>query len=226
MPVATTTAILAGGALLGGVASAVSANSAANAQKDAAYAGMQATERARNQARADLQPFTQTGVSANNLQADLYGFNGPEAQARAKAQFQTDPGYQFSFDEGQRAVQGSAAARSSTLSGGTLKALTDYGIGRGNQAYGQWYDRLDALSNRGQSSAAGQANITQQAGRDTANLWGDYGAARAGGALGVGNAITGSLNSALQGYGYTQGYGGGQAGYGGTAKSLFDSGRF
>jgi hypothetical protein len=198
---------IGGAALIGGIASGVSANSAANAQKDAAYAGMQATEKARQEGRADLRPFVESGYDANELQADLYGFNGPEKQAAARARFQSDPGYEFQRSEGLRAVEGSAAARGSAISGGTLKALQTYGTGLADQSYGTWYDRLSQMASRGQASAAGSADISQRAGAQTAGLWSDYGAARAGGALGVGNAITGSLSDAMKGYGYAKGKG-------------------
>lgn len=215
MPVATTTALLIGGALAGGIASSVAASEAADAQKDAAMAGMDATERARVEARNDLRPYVETGYDANALMADLYGFNGPEAQTAAQGRFRTDPGYQFQMSEGLRAVEGSAAARGSALSGGTLQALQSRGQGIADQSYGNWYSRLSDMGRQGQASAAGSADISQRAGAQTAALWGDYGAARAGGALGVGGSISDSLSGAMKAYGYGAGrYGGGGDGSG------------
>lgn len=207
MPIATTTALILGAAAIGGAASAVSANEAADAQKDAAVAGMDATERARREGRADLRPFVESGYNANTLMADAYGFNGPEKQAAARSRFQSDPGYEFQRSEGLRAVEGSAAARGSALSGGTMKALQSYGTGLADQSYGNWWDRLSGISRQGQASAAGSADISQRAGAQSAQLWGDYGAARAGGALGTGSAITGAMSDALKGYGYAKGKG-------------------
>lgn len=208
MPVATTTALILGGAMLaGGVAAGVGASEAADAQKDAAMAGMDATERARVEARNDLRPFVETGYDANAMMADLYGFNGEEARAAAQGRFRSDPGYEFQRSEGLRAVEGSAAARGSALSGGTMKALQTYGQGLADQSYGNWYNRLSDMGRTGQASAAGSADISMRSGAQTAGLWADYGAAQAGGALGIGNAITGTLNNAIKAYGYASGWG-------------------
>lgn len=58
-------------------------------------------------------------------------------------QAQSDPGYQFAFDEGQRALEQSAAARGLLRTGGTLQDLVDYGQGMGAQQYqnvwNRWY---------------------------------------------------------------------------------------
>ncbi|MFK5283483.1 hypothetical protein ACI3PL_28310, partial [Lacticaseibacillus paracasei] len=43
------------------------------------------------------------------------------------ADFTADPGYAFRMREGQRAIESSAAARGGLLSGGTGKALVNYG---------------------------------------------------------------------------------------------------
>lgn len=47
------------------------------------------------------------------------------------------PGYQFAYDQGQKAVQTSAASKGNLLSGGTLKALDQFGTGTALQGYGQ-----------------------------------------------------------------------------------------
>lgn len=52
-----------------------------------------------------------------------------------------DPGYQFRLKEGLKAIEGSAFARGTGLSGGTLKALTNYATGAANQAYGDDWQR-------------------------------------------------------------------------------------
>lgn len=59
------------------------------------------------------------------------------------------PGYKFAFDEGQRAVQSSAASRGTLLTGGTLKALTKYGTGVADQLYGDTVNRYLSLADLG-----------------------------------------------------------------------------
>lgn len=207
MPVATTTAILAGTALVGAGASVYSANKAADAQKKAAGQGVAAQQEQYQQTRADLAPYRDQGTQSTNLMSDLYGFNGPEAQARARESFQSDPGYQFQRSEGLRAVEGSAAARGSALSGGTMKALQSYGTGLADQSYGNWYQRLANMQGIGQNAAAQTGNAGSNAANNISNLYGQAGAAQAGGYLAAGNAITGSLSDAAKAYGYYKGGG-------------------
>jgi len=47
-----------------------------------------------------------------------------------------DPGYQFRFQQGQEAVENSAAARGSLLGGNTLRALNEYGQGFASNEFG------------------------------------------------------------------------------------------
>jgi len=59
------------------------------------------------------------------------------------------PGYEFAFGQGQRAVQSSAAARGTLLTGGTLKALARYGTGVADQLYGNTVNRYLSLADLG-----------------------------------------------------------------------------
>lgn len=54
---------------------------------------------------------------------------------------QNDPGYQFRLEQGQKALQNSAAARGGLLSGGTAKALADYNQNAASGEYGNVYNR-------------------------------------------------------------------------------------
>lgn len=70
-----------------------------------------------------LKPFGQT-------------FTAPTAVTE-----QNDPGYQFRLQQGQQALQNSAAARGGLLSGGTAKALADYNQNAASGEYGNVYNR-------------------------------------------------------------------------------------
>jgi hypothetical protein len=194
--------------LAGGVAQGVAADKAASAQKKAAQAGIKTQQDQYAQTRTDLAPYRQVGEQSTALMADLYGFNGPERQAAARAQFRSDPGYEFQRSEGLRAVEGSAAARGSNLSGGTLKALQSYGTGLADQSYGNWYQRLANMQGIGQNAAAQTGNFGANMANQVSGLQGDIGAAQAGRALGIGSAITGTLDKGVKAYGYFSGYGG------------------
>lgn len=63
------------------------------------------------------------------------------------------PGYKFAFDEGQRAVQTSAASKGTLLTGGTLKALARFGTGLADQTYDQATRRYLSLADLGARTA-------------------------------------------------------------------------
>jgi hypothetical protein len=67
-----------------------------------------------------------------------------------------DPGYQFRKAEGERALQASAAARGTLLTGGTLQDLERYSQGLAAQEYGAAYDRELGEYQMGYSQALGQ----------------------------------------------------------------------
>lgn len=52
-----------------------------------------------------------------------------------------DPGFQFAMEQGQQALERSAAARGTLLTGGTLKDLASFSIGTGLQGYDQAWNR-------------------------------------------------------------------------------------
>lgn len=138
------------------------------------------------------------------------------------ADFNKDPGYDFRMKEGTRAVEGSAAARGSLLSGGTLKALTRYGQDMGSQEYKSAYDRfnedrtrrfnrLSSLSGTGQtasnavsSAGSSMANNISSGGLATAARVGDNligaGNARASGYVGTANAVAGGASDLINQY--------------------------
>lgn len=122
------------------------------------------------------------------------------------ADFNKDPGYQFRMDQGQQALERSAAARGGLLSGAAIKGALEYGQGFGSNEYSNAYNRfnadrtarfnrLSAVAGTGQTAATG----LNAAGTDFANTYGSNlsaGAnARAAGAVNTGNAINSGLSS-------------------------------
>jgi hypothetical protein len=134
---------------------------------------------AREQSRADLQPWVTVGNNALGMTADLSGANGADAATAAMGNFQKSPGYAFALDEGLRAVDAGAAARGMTRSGATIKAEEKYGQGLAAQDFSTYYNRLYNLSNQGQNSAAGQAATTSAAGSQIAQTDASAGSAQA-----------------------------------------------
>lgn len=207
-----TPAAIVGSSLIG----ANAAQEAAKTQADAATQANQLLAAQYQQQRADLAPFTQAGLGAQNKLLTYFGLPGGTQGADygkyAKdfgiADFTVDPGYAFRLSEGQKALERSAAARGGLLSGGTGKALTSYGQQMGSQEYQNAFNRyqtnranqlapLFTLTGSGQASAANQAAAAGNYGTGAANNLTSAGAANAAGTVGSVNALTGGLNSYL-----------------------------
>jgi hypothetical protein len=194
---------LAGGAgkLIGAKMESDAAKDAAGIQSAAADRATQLQERMYNQSRADNEPWRQAGLGALSKMGDADYMRDFTA-----ADFQQDPGYAFRMQEGQKALERSAAARGGLQSGGTLKALSRYGQDFASNEYQNAYTRFNAdrdrrfgrLSNlagmgqtaTGQNAAYGQ-NYANQA---SENITGAANA-QAAGKIGSANAWGGALSS-------------------------------
>lgn len=150
-----------------------SANRAANNAKNDLGSAFRYTEKA-------YAPYVDNGGLAQNAISNLNGLNGAAAQNTAGQMFHTDPGYQFKMDQGIQAIDRSAASKGGLMSGGTLKALNEYGQGIADQGYGDWYGRLAAQADTGAnatgalsanklSSAGAQGAYTAQIGANKTN---------------------------------------------------------
>ena len=62
-------------------------------------------------------------------------------QPRDPTQIANDPAYKFQLEQGLKGIQGSAAARGTLLSGGTLKALDTFGQGLASTYNDKYYGR-------------------------------------------------------------------------------------
>jgi hypothetical protein len=89
--------------------------------------------------------------------------------------FEEDPGYQFRLQEGTNAIQNTAAARGSLLSGATLKAIQRYGSNLASQEYQQAFDRYNTNRQAAQNmygTNLNQFNANRSFGYNTAlNNW-------------------------------------------------------
>lgn len=106
-----------------------------------------------NRAKAYYQPYNDISAQWRQPSADFIGSAvAPEWAGYSEAmpgQFEAptadgmyaDPSYKFRLEEGQRALENSAAARGGLLSGNTGRALQDYGQGAASQEYGNIWGR-------------------------------------------------------------------------------------
>lgn len=197
-----TTAALIGAAVIGAGASVAAGSMGASAAKSASNTQAAAADRATQlqsdiyqQNRADSAPWRETGSNALKMLADAIGVNGPEGTASATSAFQKGPGYDFAFNEGQRAVDRGMAAKGSVQSGARTKAQTRFGQGTANQEFSGWINKLGVLAGVGQTANAQQQQGAQAYAANTGNLMQDAAAARASGYVGSANAWSGATNN-------------------------------
>lgn len=207
--IGTGAAILGAGALSAG-ASMFGASSASKAQSKAAaqaaaaqQAALQFQKENYEKAAGNLNPFISTGHGANNLLASLYGFNGDSILGEnALARFAESPDYKFAFQQGQGALENSAAAKGGVLGGNQIRANTEYGSGLATQNLGNYLTRLAGMSTQGQNAAGLLGNIGNSAGANVGSSSNNYGnavmaggTADASGILGMVKGFNSGLNS-------------------------------
>jgi len=152
------------------------------------------------QQREDLEPWRDAGTKSVNKLLEM--------QETGPGEFEASPGYQFRLEEGQKALERSAAAKGTLLSGGTLKAATRYGQDYATNDYDnflrRYYNRLtpyQSLAGVGQS-AVGQSYENQPNYINWAAQQGTYatqaGNAKAQGYANMSNAVTGGIASGTQ----------------------------
>lgn len=206
MPVSA--AIIGGIGAVGSIGSAVigsnAAKDAADTQAAAAKSAQDAQMQMFDKAQAAQAPYNAVGQGATQTLAGLYGINGagggtgtPSAQSLQN--FQNSPDYNFALQQGTLAMQRSAAAGGTLISGGQLKAGQEFGQGLASQQYGNYYNRLLSLAQIGQSAASGTANNALTAGGQIGNSLQAGGQATASGIVGSANAWSGGLSGATGG---------------------------
>jgi hypothetical protein len=203
-PLAVIGAIGIGSAVAGSVgaskaagAQAKAANYAATLQKQEADAALAFQKQQYADQQKNLAPWLQAGTQAvNTLSGMVEGGGFPawneQFQAPTNVTEQNDPGYQFRLNEGMKALQNSAAARGNLLSGGTAKAITQYGQDYAsneysnvyNRAYNEYatrynqfeqnqanqFNRLSTLAGGGQVAANTLGQLGQSAAGNVANI--------------------------------------------------------
>lgn len=194
-----TAAAIAGGAVIGGIAS----GKAAREQSKATDRATAAQERMFNRQVELQEPFRQAGVNAlpELIEASRYTPFSME-------QFQQDPGYAFRMREGLKALDRSAAARGGLLSGNQLRGVTQFGQDLASQEYTNAFNRyqaeraarlnpLQSLAGMGQSNAATMAQQAGQFGQALGQAEATKGNIRASSYMGMANALTGGLGQYL-----------------------------
>ena len=222
---------IVGSAVLGAGSSLIGSSNAADAQREGAAASAAAQREAADKSiaaqremfdigRADLAPYRETGVEAQNQLRSFLGLGGDVnapgygkyTQDFTMPEFTGDPGYQFRLKSGIDALNRSAAAKGMGISGANIKGATEYGQNFGSNEYERAYNRalntfqtnrnnqlqpLQALYTGGQAAAAGSAAQAQGLGTNLGNTYTGLGQGIAQAEVAGGNAqASGYLNQA------------------------------
>lgn len=106
-----------------------------------------------------LTGYNALGQNAAEVQANLSGANGPEAQALAYEQYQSSPAMQYQMDQMQRATERSAAARGGLMGGNVLRELQSNAAGIASQDYQNQFNNLGQVSGMGLNAAGQIGNL-------------------------------------------------------------------
>lgn len=251
-----TAGIGAAGSLFGGLFGSNASSTASNQYIQGLQKAQGSLQSSQDQALGNLQPYMNAGSNATGLLSQMTGtpgegllqpwtttFKAPTAEEASQT-----PGFKFQLQQGENALQNSAAARGGLLSGGTLADMNQYaqGLASSNyqnvfnnsltqyqQAYNSFlnnqnntYSRLMGLSNQGLNASNSAGNVISNLGGDIASLYGQQGAAKAQGTMGSANSLLGmipGLSGSLSNFGTSLGNlfaGGGQPNAPGTVPGL------
>ena len=173
-------AVVGAATVAGSMYSSKQAGKAAKTQAASADRASQIQQENFEQTRKDLMPYKQAGdTSLSQLMGQMTP-DGYFNQTYTGQDIYSDPSYQFRLQQGQDAIQSSAAAKGGLLTGATLKALQNYGQESASQEYSNAYNRFNAdqtnrynrLSNLigiGQNAAAQVGNAGAQTSQAVAN---------------------------------------------------------
>jgi hypothetical protein len=174
------------GDIAGAVIGAHAAKKAANAQTKMGEEAIQLQRDMYNQSREDLAPWRQAGG-----QAIQQGF----AMLQPGYDYKTSPGYDFRFNEGQRAIESGGAAKGMLMSGGTLKDLARFGDGLASADYNDQFNRMMAVAGGGQQAATSTGQFGANMANQGAGILQGIGNAKASGYVGAANNWINGINN-------------------------------
>lgn len=181
-----------GGALI----NAGAAGDAADRQSAATREANAILERQGAQIRADLEPYRRTGVLANNRLAELLGLQNPGAEGYGSlmkeftgADVESEPGYVFARDQGQKALDNKFAAAGSYFSGAALKGAAKFNSDYAGTRYDAAFQRDAAQKNQRYNFLAGGVSTGANAAAQTGNAGMQVASGVAGNTTNLGNAM-------------------------------------
>jgi hypothetical protein len=193
--------VAAGAAIVG--SAVISSNASSNAASTAANAANQGTNAQLsmfNTTQSNFKPQIQLGQGAANMLGSIYGIGGVSGGKTTTgspnanySNFYNSPGYQFSLQQGENAINKSAAASGGLYSTNTTAALGNYAAGAASTQYNSYINQLLSMAGLGNAAASGVGTAATATGQGVANTLQNAGNASAAGQLGSANAFTNAL---------------------------------
>lgn len=208
-------AAMLGAAAIGAGASTIAGNKSSKAMQQGA--GQANAESARQydqtrqdqmdlltQQRADQAPWLDAGKNALSQLVGGMQPGGQFTQPFQMSDFQKDPGYQFRQEQGQQALERSAAARGGLLSGAALKATAQFSQGLASEEYGNALSRFENKQTTGFNRLATLAGVgqtaTSQIGQAGQNAFGTIAQAGQNSSNAIQNNLMGVANARASSY--------------------------
>ena len=190
-----------------GVVGAISSNSAANKQADAANNATNTQVGMFNTTNAQQEPWRQAGRTALSQLTDGTAPGGQFSHQFDANDLKTNlaPNYKFMLDQGLGATNNQASVAGGLVGGNALKGINDYAQNYASNAYQNAFanyntnqtnifNRLSSIAGLGQTAngQSAQAGLGYAGNIGSAQL--ASGASQAAGIMGTGNAISGAVN--------------------------------
>jgi len=156
------------------------------------------------QSYPEAQAYKASGVAAGAAgtgSSTLGSTMGAGAGMTPEDVMKLDPGFKFRLGEGLQAIERSAAAKGTLLTGGTMKDLVQYGQGFASNEYSKIFDRYSSMADRALNASNMQADTGSWYGGNSMNNTTNMGNVAAAGQVASGNAmqagVTGAINTGL-----------------------------
>lgn len=209
------TAVMGGASVLGGISQRNAASDAQNAQEAAAQAQLDQSRETRDIIRADMAPYREGGSRAYNaLQYEMGLADQPEDWQGISM----TPASKFALEQGRDTIEAGASYGGGLNSGRAMQALEQYRMGLAQSDRASQLDRLGGMASSGQNAAAQTAAAETNNLSSVTNALGNMGNAQAAGSIGVGNAISGTMQNGMGLFQYQQGLNSGFGGQGGQGQ--------
>jgi hypothetical protein len=183
------------GSIAGSVIQGNAASNAAQDQENAAENATQAQLQMFNTTQGDYKNQIALGGGASQLLENLFGTNNGGKGTPNYSAFDNSPGYKFSVQQGDTAIDRAAASSGGLYSTNTLGALSSYNTGVASTQYNSYVNQLLSMAGLGNAAASGVGAAATATGGEIGSNMNLAGSAAAAGTLGQANAFSNLLGS-------------------------------